>query len=181
MSTEPQVTRFRILVLDSSDSYARPVPRVEGVQLVVLDQLDLIPGSVDREAVYDTDPRPELVDRIRDLTKSGNVDYVVIGNNCGAGIELAKTVDRCLRAERSCVVWNVCLPGDEEPYAALGYRHFLSRFHLPVHLNLILRRDFGAREYPGPLTHEDEIWLRLLSGWHQRLLECHRIVRQRFP
>ena len=170
-----------MLVLDASDHYARPLPRVDGVQLVVLDQLDLIPGNADRKVVYASDPRPELVDRIRTLTRSGKVDYVVIGNNCGAGVELAMAVDRCLRAERSCVVWNVCLPGEEQPYAALGYRHFLSRFHLPVHMHLILRRDFGARECPGELADEDALWLREYSKLHLRLLECHRKVRQRFP
>ena len=77
------------------------------------------------------DSKLELIKR---LTEGGDVDYVIIGNNRGAGVSKASKVAQNMRANHACVVWHDYIPGYEQLYAKLGYKYFMSRNVLEAHL-----------------------------------------------
>lgn len=109
----------RILLLDDSQRY---LPVVEGVGLIVIEETSL-GGSAYRSS-------PDLEANIKRLTEGGEVDYVVIGNNTGAGFRKADAVAEGMRAENACIVWHIYTPGSGRPYEEIGYRHFMSRTDL---------------------------------------------------
>jgi hypothetical protein len=81
-----------------------------------------------RMSVYH--PTHALFNAIQNITKHGNIDIVVIGNNNGAGLYKAAYVNPTLR-ERTVIIWNLYTPGlDDAEYKALGYTRFLSRHKL---------------------------------------------------
>jgi hypothetical protein len=83
---------------------------------------------------------PELEVRIREIT-AGGVDYVVIGNNMGAGVPKAAAVAESLRAENTCVMWNgTPTDTDKAPYLSLGYTRFIRRADLPECLTDALKK-----------------------------------------
>ena len=137
MPQETQEKLERILFLDDAPWF---LPEVEGVRLEVLQEGQynplgklLAPGS----GVYGSDPNKEAM--IREATENGKVDYVVIGNNLGAGVRKAAAVAEDMRADKACVVWNSYFPGEEAEYARLGFQHFMSRSDLGEHFGKYLR------------------------------------------
>ncbi len=112
-------------------------------------------GISDREAIrriftgdaYECDDRKRAT--IEQLTRSGSVDYVMIGNNTGIGVTKAAAVAEHLRADRALIFWNNYTPGDEEPYRELGYQHFMSGTDIPRFFG-----DYLALKYhPGGRVH----------------------------
>ncbi len=95
---------------------------------------------------------PQLEEWIQEVTEKGSIDYVVIGNNLGAGIPKAAAVNPVLREDKACVVWNVLFKPkielsdptyqeylreqtkEKKAYTELGYKHFLERRRLAEHL-----------------------------------------------
>lgn len=101
---------------------------------------------------------PELERWILDVTEKGSIDYVVIGNNEGAGIPKAAAVNPDLRTDKACIVWHELFEPttalreyltlkdprltkyvdkraeEMKAYAELGYNHFLERRRLAEHL-----------------------------------------------
>lgn len=71
----------------------------------------------------------EVCETVKKLTEGGEVDFVVVGNNMGAGVAKARAVANGMK-DKTIVVWNSYRQGDEAPYAALGLKHFGSRLDL---------------------------------------------------
>ena len=65
--------------------------------------------------------------KIRGIIEKGGIDYIVIGNNVGKGLERALVVPKSMR-ERSCVIWDIRrqthLGGElKDEYEKLGFRY----------------------------------------------------------
>lgn len=109
-------------------------------------------GISDREAVrristgdaYDCDSRKRAT--IERLTKSGSIDFVMIGNNTGIGVTKAAAVAEPLRADRALIFWNNYTLGDEEPYRELGYQHFMSGTDIPRFFSRYLALKYSSGE-----------------------------------
>ncbi|MDP1694337.1 MAG: hypothetical protein Q8L34_02240 [Candidatus Woesearchaeota archaeon] len=118
----------KILFLDESRWFRS---RLEGIEVESGRQFEVVYEQGD---LYTNTPGKTKM--IQDLTESGKVDYVVIGNNLGAGVEKAAAVAEAMRADRACIVWNDYYAGDEVRYAALGFKHFMSRKDLADHFKI---------------------------------------------
>jgi hypothetical protein len=83
----------------------------------------------DRDSVYQ--PTTPLLEKIREITETGQIDLVVIGNNLGAGIAKARHVARSLR-RRTIIMANSWVPVSD--YKPLGYTRFTKRDDLHIQL-----------------------------------------------
>jgi hypothetical protein len=124
-----------ILNLDS-DSTTRFILFIGGetVRCTHLSQID--PGG----DVYE-EASPELLEVINELLFEANIDLVIIGNNGGAGLSLAKGIDEDLLylKERTVVVSNYGLSGEEEAaYRELGLTNFCTRAQLKEFLQVLV-------------------------------------------
>ncbi|MGH7772213.1 MAG: hypothetical protein ACREQA_08230 [Candidatus Binatia bacterium] len=81
--------------------------------------------------LWDQVSLPLIIQTLKDLRDS--VDYVVIGNNAGQGLPLAKGVPQALRAVKAAIIYGESLPEIKE-YQGMGYRTFLRRSDLVSHL-----------------------------------------------
>ncbi len=121
----------RILFLDvygdRLEFFERNLGTIPGTRIEVIPEPD--PGDgpfISTNRSY-TNLRNWVAQDITRMTKSGEVSYVIIGNNDGMGIQRAEAVDESMRADKACVVWHDYTPGNERPYAKIGFRHFVSR------------------------------------------------------
>jgi hypothetical protein len=73
-------------------------------------------------------PRPDLLGKIAQITGSGEIGIVIVGNNRGgAGIKKAAMIAPHLQGS-TLVVWNHYVPGMESPeYVEMGFRNFTTR------------------------------------------------------
>lgn len=71
------------------------------------------------------------------LTETGEVSFVVIGNNLGIGMVEAEMVSLNMRPH-TIIVWNNYCLGDEQPYAAMGFEHFCSRMSLKTEIEQLI-------------------------------------------
>jgi hypothetical protein len=89
--------------------------------------------TLDYMSVYH--PSDELLRKIQTITKSGEIDLVIIGNNNGSGVDKAKQIAQALRT-RTIVIANFMPdPGDYTPH---GYSRFCSRWTLQDQLLEVL-------------------------------------------
>ncbi|MCA9485372.1 MAG: hypothetical protein KC506_00845 [Nanoarchaeota archaeon] len=135
-SKKPQEKLERILLLDN---FSLVMPKIEGVSLKIIQQDKVNLGTKDVYKFFNE----ELDENIRRLTQDGEVDYVVIGNNRGAGVVKASAVAEDMRANRTCIVWNEYFSGAEIFYVGLGINYFISRRDLGVHLEKYLRAKYS--------------------------------------
>ncbi len=81
--------------------------------------------------MWDQVSLPVIIQTLKDLRDSA--DYMVIGNNAGQGLPLAKSVPQALRATKAAIIYGESLPEIKE-YEGMGYRTFLRRSDLVFHL-----------------------------------------------
>ncbi len=112
----------KVLVLDDTAQGHLPMLHDQGVRFEVIQY-----GSIAKLTAYQVS-EGELED-VASMTERKAVDLVVIGNNTGVGVQKARAVAEAMRP-MTVVVWNFYCKGDEEPYAALGFKHFCSRSDL---------------------------------------------------
>jgi hypothetical protein len=67
---------------------------------------------------------PGIVQTLAKLTNA--VDFVVIGNNAGQGLPLARAVPQGLRENQGAIIYANSLP-ERDAYERLGYRNFYRR------------------------------------------------------
>jgi hypothetical protein len=67
---------------------------------------------------------PSIMRELRELTDG--VDYVLVGNNAGQGLPLAKTLAPKLIAENAAIIYAKDLP-QQAAYERMGYRTFYPR------------------------------------------------------
>jgi hypothetical protein len=67
---------------------------------------------------------PAIASALRDLGDS--VDYIIIGNNAGQGMPLARSLPQSLIAGRAAIIYGESLPEKKE-YEEIGYRNFIRR------------------------------------------------------
>ena len=72
-----------------------------------------------------------IMGTLREL--DGSVGYVLIGNNAGQGLPLARALPRNLIGSRAAVIYGEGLPEIKE-YQKMGYRTFLRRSQAASHL-----------------------------------------------
>jgi hypothetical protein len=143
-----------LLFLDSLKPYATWVDNIEQKYQVVTGR-DLVRGHWDDKRWYSKEDS-ELEESIREFTSNGNADYVIIGNNNGAGLSKAKAVVPWMRKNNSSIVWHFrrppvsqerwekvlyqasYSPGMENEYESLGYTKFMQRDELHKFLAGIL-------------------------------------------
>lgn len=113
---------LKVLVLDYNAYILREFPQQEGD--VLQEEQQLFYG-------LDTyEPDDKIVNFLSALQPDA-YDFIVIGNNLGAGLVKAEALPVALR-ERTVVVWNnTPTKSNMEPYAQLGYTRFTAR-HLLV-------------------------------------------------
>ena len=67
---------------------------------------------------------PAMMRHLKEL--KGRVDYVLIGNNAGQGLPLARSLPESIVANHAAIIYGVSLPEKKE-YERLGYRTFFRR------------------------------------------------------
>jgi len=80
---------------------------------------------------------PSICANAQRLTMEKAVDLVILGNNLGTGLTNAEFIADPMK-EKTIVVWNYYQPGQEDPYAAMGFRHFCSRRDLEKFIPKVL-------------------------------------------
>jgi len=96
------------------------------------------------------DAIPAEVQQIRQIT-SEHVDAIIIGNNVGAGVSRAREIRPEMR-DKTMIVWNDYCPGNEAPYAALGFQYFGSRDDIDVFLKMLGVRNLDDELQPSSET-----------------------------
>lgn len=111
----------KVLFLERPYFLAYILPALEdlGIRLEVVLQ-----GDLGEEDVYKSSS--EVCREITRLTQSEKVDLVIVANNQYVGVSKAKAVADEMK-DRTIIIWTRYVPGDEEPYAALGFTRFGSR------------------------------------------------------
>lgn len=170
------IIRRRILFLDEYDrTKFLPAfdPETVGVPYTLLLESDLV--SNDILPYTDTyKPSKRLLSAIRKTTMADEVDFVIIGNNLGAGIQKAHVVSPHMYS-RTLIAWHPDPGIDPMPYMNLGINLFAYRSQLATILPELLWRLVGStlnRRIDGCL-----ISFRRKSDWQPRTcvnrLQCN--------
>jgi hypothetical protein len=110
---------LRILVLDDDLSHG-PIYRLEE-EGVELDMTTLSHEETTAGVDYAVSQRGIGLAR-----RAADFDIVIIGNNMYTGYQYARAIPDSMKS-RTLIVWNKYTPGDERPYAELGFADFTSR------------------------------------------------------
>jgi hypothetical protein len=126
----PQKT-FRVLDLLDKDTLVLEMllPATVGETKV-----EVVGGIIQDPYNFDQNEAPQ----IETLTSSGNIDYVVVGNNMGQGVHRAYAINKNMK-EKTCVVWILYETGDPRRYQHIGFDTFMSRHKLKAFITHYLQ------------------------------------------
>jgi hypothetical protein len=80
---------------------------------------------------------PSIIRELGEL--NGSVDYVLVGNNAGQGLPLAKNLAPNLIAQNAAIIYAKSLP-EKAAYEQLGYRTFFPRSEAVFRLQRLAER-----------------------------------------
>lgn len=115
--------KLRVLFFDDEDFFAVELFEKDGVEIELIGETTEEIGRSRPLGGYRVTQRSLLLAREATPEK---YDVIIIGNNLGTGISKARELPPEVH-NRTMIAWNEYRPGNEQPYAAMGFTHFGNR------------------------------------------------------